>query len=145
MRRANPLALRVGWLLVASIVAGVNVSTALAQTRPAPPAARPVAPATGPVNGAILQALDKVTARVSRLEVTIGQTVRFGTLEIAVRACNQRPPDEPPDASAFVQILDQPPGREPAQVFSGWMFQASPALNSLEHPVYDVTLLDCRR
>lgn len=29
-------------------------------------------------------------------------------------------------------------------VFSGWMFASSPALNPLEHPVYDVWVIDCQ-
>jgi hypothetical protein len=32
---------------------------------------------------------------------------------------------------------------EPQRIFSGWMFGSSPALNPLEHPVYDVWVLDC--
>ena len=32
---------------------------------------------------------------------------------------------------------------ELSQVFSGWMFASSPALNPLEHPVYDVWVLSC--
>ena len=35
----------------------------------------------------VLQGLDKVTARVSRLEAPIGATIRFGNLEIVPRAC----------------------------------------------------------
>ncbi|MEM9705390.1 MAG: DUF2155 domain-containing protein [Pseudomonadota bacterium] len=31
-----------------------------------------------------------------------------------------------------------------ALVFSGWMFASSPALNPLEHPVYDVWVIDCK-
>jgi hypothetical protein len=29
-------------------------------------------------------------------------------------------------------------------VFRGWMFAESPALNMLEHPVYDLRVLACR-
>ena len=27
--------------------------------------------------------------------------------------------------------------------FSGWMFASSPALSAMEHPVYDLWVLDC--
>ena len=30
------------------------------------------------------------------------------------------------------------------KIFSGWMFASSPALNALEHPVYDVWVIDCQ-
>ena len=29
-------------------------------------------------------------------------------------------------------------------LFSGWMFASSPALSALEHPVYDVWVIDCQ-
>ncbi|HBK91552.1 MAG TPA: hypothetical protein DDZ68_07785 [Parvularcula sp.] len=29
-------------------------------------------------------------------------------------------------------------------VFSGWMFASSPALSALQHPVYDVWVIDCK-
>ncbi len=121
------------------ILAGALVSLAsLAHaqtTQPRPPVQ---------ARAAVLQALDKVTARVSRIEAPIGETVRFGTLEVVARTCNQRPADEAPDTTAFLQIADTPPDQPRAVVFSGWMWANSPALNALEHAVYDVTVLGCR-
>ncbi|MEL7486630.1 MAG: DUF2155 domain-containing protein [Pseudomonadota bacterium] len=32
---------------------------------------------------------------------------------------------------------------EGERIFSGWMFASSPALNPLEHPVYDIWVIDC--
>lgn len=93
--------------------------------------------------GAVFRGLDKTTARVTDLFVPLTAPVIFGSLEIATKVCNKRPPEEPPEKTAFLQIIDAPPGEEPAQVFSGWMFASSPALNALEHPVYDVWLIDC--
>jgi hypothetical protein len=93
---------------------------------------------------AILQGLDKITARVSVLAVGVKDSSRYGTLRITVRACRKRPPTEPPESAAFLEISDQKPGEPPVALFSGWMFASSPALNALEHPVYDVWLLDCK-
>lgn len=92
--------------------------------------------------GAVLQGLDKITARVSELIVPNGQTVRFGGLIIRVSACNRRPPEEPPEAVAFIEIGDanQNP---PTILFDGWMFASSPAVSPFEHPVYDVRVLRC--
>jgi hypothetical protein len=28
-------------------------------------------------------------------------------------------------------------------LFSGWMFASTPGLSALEHPVYDIWVLDC--
>lgn len=95
---------------------------------------------------AILQGLDKTTARISTIEAPIGESVHFGVLRITVRACVKRPPEEPPETSAFLEIDEVRPGAEdkPQRLFSGWMFKSSPALSALEHPVYDVGILDCK-
>jgi hypothetical protein len=92
---------------------------------------------------AVLRGLDKVTARISTFEVPIGHTVRFGTLEITVRTCDKRPPEEPPEAAAFLDIWEIRREQPAADLFRGWMFASSPALSAMEHPVYDVWVLDC--
>lgn len=92
---------------------------------------------------AVLQWLDKVTARVSTVEASVGETVRIGTLEILVRACRYRPPEEPPENAAFLDINESRPGAPSQEVFRGWMFASSPALSAMEHPIYDVWVLDC--
>ena len=96
-----------------------------------------------PHRTAVLQGLDKVTARVSTLSVAVGDTVRFGTLEIAVRHCDKRPPEETPESSAFLDIWQARPGEVSVSLFRGWMFASSPALSSLEHSVYDIWVIDC--
>lgn len=96
------------------------------------------------MNTVILQGLDKVTARVTTLEVQVGRTVHFGTLEIIPRTCDKRPPEELPESAAFVDIWEVRSGEAAQSLFRGWMFASSPALSALEHPVYDVWVLDCR-
>lgn len=93
---------------------------------------------------AVLQGLDKITARVSTIEVRIGETAEFGSLRITPRVCDKRPPVEPPESAAFLEISDAKPGEARTDLFSGWMFASSPALSALEHPVYDIWVLDCR-
>jgi hypothetical protein len=92
---------------------------------------------------ALLQGLDKVTARVSAFQAPVGGEVRFGTLEITARACLAAPPTEPPESAAFLEIRDVGPVGDGKEVFSGWMFASSPALSALEHPVYDVWVVGC--
>jgi hypothetical protein len=93
--------------------------------------------------GALLQGLDKVTARISSFEAPIGADVRFGTLDIVVLRCVKAPPEESPESAAFVEIREVRPDEAPKELFSGWMFASSPALSALEHPVYDVWVKDC--
>lgn len=94
-------------------------------------------------DGALLQGLDKVTARVSSFEAPQDTPVQFGTLEVVVRTCSKAPPEEPPESTAFLEIYNARPGEELVRVFSGWMFASSPALSALEHPVYDIWVVDC--
>ena len=119
------------WGALAMVLLAAAMSTAAADTTPEPVA--------------VLQGLDKITARVSKFEAPLDQPVRFGTLSIVVKACKKRPPEEPPESAAFLQIDETRPGDPgPVRVFSGWMFASSPALSAMNHPVYDVGVLDCR-
>lgn len=92
----------------------------------------------------LLQGLDKVTARISTFESPVGGSARFGTLEIFPRYCQRTPPEEPPESVAFLEVYEARPGEERSGLFHGWMFASSPALNALEHPVYDVWVLECK-
>ncbi|MGO8915742.1 MAG: DUF2155 domain-containing protein [Stellaceae bacterium] len=97
---------------------------------------------------AVLQGLDKTTARISKFDAPINKPVHFGRLIITVRACVKHPPEEEPESAAFLQIDEVRQGERSAgiaqRVFSGWMFASSPALSALENPIYDIGVLDCK-
>lgn len=93
---------------------------------------------------AVFAALDKVTARVSKLEVRIGETARFGALKITPRVCYTREPTEPPQTSTFVEVDEVMLNNEQRRVFTGWMFAESPGISGLEHQVFDVWLTSCK-
>jgi len=91
-----------------------------------------------------LQGLDKSIGRTITFEAKVGTTIQYGPLYIKIQACRKAPPIETPESAAFLQIWEVPPGEEnSAWVFSGWMFASSPALSAMDHPVYDVWVLDC--
>ncbi len=101
-----------------------------------------------------LRALDKVTAHTEDFTLKVGDTLTFGTLDVAVRHCEYRPPEDTPETYAFLQIKDRgldegkkvktkSDATKPDYVFSGWMFASNPALSALDHPVYDVWVLSC--
>jgi hypothetical protein len=100
--------------------------------------------------GAVLRGLDKISGQARDFTAPIGRPVRFGTLEITVRSCQKAPPEEPPEVSVYLEVVDHPVPRrkdEPSPekpVMSGWIFASSPSLNALEHPTYDVWAIDCR-
>ena len=88
--------------------------------------------------------MDKVTARVSTIEAPVGEVVKFGALEIIARTCDKRPPEETPESAVFLDIWEVQQGEAAVSLFRGWMFGSSPALSAMEHPVYDVWVLDCK-
>jgi len=90
-----------------------------------------------------LRSLDKVTARTMTFEVRVGSTVKFGPIFIKVQSCRKAPPIEQPESAAFLQIWEVTPKDESKWVYSGWMFASSPALSPMDHPIYDVWVLDC--
>ena len=94
-------------------------------------------------NTAKMQAMDKITGRVSVIEVPVNGEVKFGSFSIVVRACKKTPPEETPENYAFVDVADTGKDGKPYNIFKGWMMSSSPARNAVEHPIYDVWLLQC--
>ena len=94
---------------------------------------------------AVFAALDKVTARISKFEVPLGQTIKFGALKVTPRVCYSRPATEQPKTSSFVEVDETMLDGSEKRIFSGWMFAESPGLNAVEHPVFDVWLTECQK
>lgn len=114
---------------------------------PPPPEVIVPAPPTGPAPvavGVVLGGLDKVAARTAKFEVNLKQQVFYNTLIITAQMCKTRPPEEPPESAAFLEIQERKSDGTIQKIFSGWMFASSPALNALEHPVYDVWVVSCK-
>jgi hypothetical protein len=100
---------------------------------------------------AIVEAVDKITAERMRFEVEVGgRPVRFQkTLIFTARACEVSASDEQVgDSIAYLEVSIQPRGviqtTTPRQIFRGWMFASSPAVNGLQHPIYDAWVVGCR-
>lgn len=91
----------------------------------------------------VLRGLDKVTGRLSTMTVNVGEKTTFGALDVYVRVCYARPPEETPENAAFLEIVEN---KEEGQLklFSGWMFSSSPALSAMDHAVYDLWVLKCQ-
>ena len=94
-----------------------------------------------------LQSIDKITARTQTFEVRTGDTIKFGSIYIRMQACRAAPDIEEPESAAFMQIWEidgEGSDKEEANwIFSGWMFASSPGLSAMDHPIYDVWVLEC--
>ncbi len=95
------------------------------------------------MNTAHLQAMDKITGQVSELNVPVNGLANFGTFSILVRKCVTKSPEETPENTAFIDIVDNYKSQNPVNIFKGWMFSSTPAINGVEHPIYDIWLLKC--
>lgn len=93
---------------------------------------------------AIFAGLDKITGRIISFEVAINETVQFGALQLTTRVCYSRPPTEPANSTAFIEVDEITFANEYRRIFGGWVFANSPGLRSVEHAVYDVWLTDCK-
>lgn len=94
---------------------------------------------------ATLGALDKVTARVSQIEARQGLEITYGSLLITMQRCIKSPPEDLPEVKMFLRIDELRPGDTVrTEIFRGWMFASSPAVSAMEHPVYDIWVIDCK-
>jgi hypothetical protein len=118
-------------LLTAAVLTLAGMPSSQAQ-----PVANPVATFAG---------LDKITGRITRFDVYIDETVLFGALELTPRACYDRPSsDTLQRTSAFLEVDQRSLDGSTERIFTGWMFADSPALNAVDHAVYDVWLIECK-
>lgn len=94
---------------------------------------------------ATLGLLNKRNNLSEDLELSSGESVEVGPVIVTLATCERTPPWEiPQETGAFVQVDVLERGQsEHSRVFSGWLFKQSPALNVVEHPIYDVWVKDC--
>lgn len=95
----------------------------------------------------VLRTIDKLSARTHTFDIPVGKTVKFGdSLFIKVQSCRKSAPIEQPESAAFLQIWERQPYEDESKwVFSGWMFASSPSISALQHPIYDVWVIDCKK
>ena len=96
----------------------------------------------------IFQGLDKITARIKTFKIKVGVSKTFGILNINLQKCVYSKPLDEPESIAYIKVLDLSDKysvtKDKLSIFEGWIFASSPALNAMEHPVYDVSLISCK-
>jgi len=94
-------------------------------------------------NAALMQAMDKVTGRVNKLTIPVNSKISFGDFSLVLRACKKRPAEETPENFAFIDVADKSFGTDEYNIFRGWILSSTPGISAIEHPIYDVWLLEC--
>ena len=89
-------------------------------------------------------ALDKITAKTSDINLFLGETKKFGLLEIKALKCGNVESQSDQGQAAYIQVKDLSNNlNNQIFVFNGWTFSSSTTLNPLDHPVYDLWLVRC--
>lgn len=157
MRRFAPLLLVPALLALGSC--GGNKNAEAPPPSEATQGAGPAADASGVVESefgtpvkdrvATLGFLNKRNNITQLVELKTGESRRIGNAIIKLATCERTAPwEDPPETGAFVQLFveERATTREKLawhKVFSGWLYKNSPALNVVEHPIYDVWVKDC--
>jgi hypothetical protein len=95
-------------------------------------------------NIAVIQGLNKTTAKTSRLEMRIGDKINFGQITMVAHKCWQSSLDQKPESKILLEVFEQKEGAQ-RRIFYGWMFASSPSISGLEHPIYDLTAISCKK
>jgi|TARA_B110000285_G_scaffold168010_1_gene187904 hypothetical protein len=89
-------------------------------------------------------ALDKITAKTSDLHILLGETKKFGQLEIKALQCGNVESLTEPGHAAYIQVKDLSENKNnQVFVFNGWTFSSTTTLRPLDHPIYDFWLVSC--
>lgn len=93
---------------------------------------------------AVVGLLNKRNGVSRDLRMKPGQALRVGDTIVRLRACEQTAPWEVEQLTgAFVQLDVRGVDERWRRAFSGWLFKERPALNVVQHPVYDVWAKSC--
>lgn len=93
---------------------------------------------------AVLGLLNKRNGVARELTLKPGQAVRAGDVIVRLRACEKTAPWETDQLTgAFAQVDIRGTDGKVARVFSGWLYKERPALNVVQHPIYDVWVKSC--
>lgn len=98
---------------------------------------------------AVIQALNKITAKTSLLEIKIGEEIKFGKLTIVAKKCWKSALDQKPDNKILLEVFENSSELDDAKkekrIFYGWMISSSPSISGLEHPIYDIIAINCKK
>lgn len=95
-------------------------------------------------NIVVIQALNKITAKSYRYEIKIGNEINFERLIVKPLFCWKSSPEDVSENKVLLKVTELKIDRTQNDIFYGWMFSSYPGLSSIEHPMYDITIVDCK-
>ena len=99
-----------------------------------------------PIQGNLVEIkiLDKISAKVSIVNIEVNKSLNFDSLNIRIYACYKNPPEEVPEDFVLLKIFDAVNLENQKLIYQGWMISSSPATTPLEHPLYDLWIKSCK-
>ena len=99
-------------------------------------------------NTAIVQALNKTTAKTSIIDLKVGEKISYGSLKIIAHKCWQSPLEQKPENKILLEVFEvkneNSEKLQEKRIFYGWTFSSSPSISGLEHPIYDIIAINCK-
>ena len=92
-----------------------------------------------------LSGLDKITAKTSEINLNLGESKKFGPLEIKILKCGKIEIENNNYSSvAYMQVKDLSENEnEKIFIFNGWTFSSDPTIAPFDHAIYDLQLVNC--
>ena len=90
-----------------------------------------------------IKILDKITTKVETIEISVNASINFDSLVIKIFACFKNPPEDIPENFVLLKIYDKIISDDQA-IYQGWMISSSPSITPLEHPIFDLWLVECK-
>ena len=89
--------------------------------------------------------LDKITAKTVPIKIKLGETAKFGLLEIKALKCGlSNSLETKNNSAAYLQVRDVSENQnEKVFIFNGWTFSSNPSLAPIDHAIYDIWLVGC--
>ena len=87
-----------------------------------------------------LKILNKITANVEQIEITLKENYEYDYLEIYAIDCYLSDKYEKTEKAVYLNIYNREINEK---IFNGWMLKTLPSISSLEHPIYDIWIEDC--
>jgi hypothetical protein len=96
------------------------------------------------LSSARLIGLDKITAKTSKIIINLGETKKFGPLEIKLLKCGKVKSENVEDNVAYLQVKDISKNEnDKVYIFNGWTFSSDPTIAPFDHAIYDLQLITC--
>tara|TARA_Y100001970_G_scaffold163938_1_gene200314 strand:+ start:326 stop:733 length:408 start_codon:yes stop_codon:yes gene_type:complete len=91
-----------------------------------------------------IKILDKISSKNELVNLINGEELIYKDLAIKSMKCTNSEFDDNPEIKAYIQVRDLTKNNnDKVYFFNGWMFSSSPSIAPVDHPVYDIWLVDC--